>query len=106
MNILAADKRAMILNCLVEGNSMRSTTRLTGAAKKTVERMLVSAGTACAAFMDKVMVNLPCKILQVDEVWSFTHCKQANIPAHLKGAEDIGDTWTWIAMDSQTKLVP
>jgi IS1 family transposase len=106
MNILATDKRAQILNCLVEGCSMRSTTRLTGAAKKTVERMLVSAGTACAEYMDKVMVNLPCKVLQVDEIWSFTQCKQANVPKHLKEAEDIGDTWTWIAMDSNTKLIP
>ena len=85
---------------------MRSTTRLTGAAKKTVERMLVSAGTACAAFMDNAMRNLPCKVLQVDEIWSFTRCKQANVPENLKGAEGIGDTWTWIAMDSDTKLIP
>ncbi|HEY3855826.1 MAG TPA: IS1 family transposase [Verrucomicrobiae bacterium] len=106
MNILATDKRAQILNCLAEGCSMRSTSRLTGAAKKTVERMLVSAGEACADFMDKTMRNLPCKILQVDEVWSFTHCKQANIPEHLKGMDGVGDTWTWIALDSQTKLIP
>jgi len=106
MNILATDKRAQILNCLVEGCSMRSTTRLTGAAKKTVERLLVSAGTACAEYMDKVMRNLPCKILQVDEVWSFTHCKQANVPKHLKDEREIGDTWTWIALDSKSKLIP
>ena len=106
MNILATDKRAQILNCLVEGCSMRSTTRLTGAAKKTVERMLVSAGEACAAYMDKAMRNLPCKVVQVDEIWSFTKCKQANVPAELKGAAGIGDTWTWIAIDSVTKLIP
>ena len=85
---------------------MRATCRLTGAAKKTVERMLISAGTACAVFMDKTMRNLPCKVLQVDEVWSFTKCKQANVPDHLKGELGLGDTWTWIAMDSDTKLVP
>ena len=85
MNILATDKRAQILNCLVEGCSMRSTQRLCNVAKKTVERMLVSAGTACLAFQDKAMRNLPCKILQVDEVWSFTRCKQANMPEKLKG---------------------
>src|ERR1700722_15236001 len=106
MNILATDKRAQILNCLVEGCSMRSTTRLTGAAKKTVERMLVSAGVACAEYQDKIMRNLNCKILQVDEVWSFTACKQANIPEHLRGKDGIGDTWTWIALDSASKLVP
>jgi IS1 family transposase len=106
MNILATDKRAQILNCLVEGCSMRSTSRLTGAAKKTVERMLVSAGTACAAYMDKTMRRLNCKILQVDEIWSFTYAKQKNIPADLKGSNEVGDTWTWVAIDAETKLIP
>lgn len=106
MNILATDKRAQILNCLVEGCSMRSTARLTGAAKKTVERLLVSAGLACADFMDKVMRNLNCKLLQVDEVWSFTYSKQKNVPEHLKGNAEVGDTWTWIAIDAVTKLIP
>lgn len=106
MNILATDKRAQILNCLVEGCSMRSTSRLTGAAKKTVERMLVSAGNACADYMNKTMRNLKCKVLQVDEVWSFTYAKQKNVPAHLKGEDGVGDTWTWIAIDSDTKLIP
>jgi len=85
---------------------MRSTTRLTGAAKKTVERLLVSAGTACAEYMDKAMVNLPCKLIQVDEMWSFTYAKQKNVPASMKGQEGVGDTWNWIAMCSTTKLVP
>lgn len=106
MNILASDKRAQILNCLVEGCSMRSTSRLTGAAKKTVERMLVSAGNACAAYMDKTMRGLHCKLLQVDEVWSFTYAKQKNVPKQLKGSNEVGDTWTWIAIDAQSKLIP
>lgn len=106
MNILDTDKRAQILNCLAEGCSMRSTARLTGVAKKTVERMLVSAGRACAAYQDKAMRNLPCKLLQVDEVWSFTYAKEKNVPAHLQGRKDVGDTWTWIAIDAKSKLVP
>lgn len=85
---------------------MRSTARLTGAAKKTVERMLVSAGVACAAFQDQIMRNLNCKLLQVDEVWSFTYSKQKNVPDHLQGWEEVGDTWTWIAIDAETKLIP
>lgn len=106
MNVLATDKRAQILNCLVEGCSMRSTSRLTGAAKKTVERMLVSAGTACAEYMDKTMRNLNCKLLQVDEVWSYTYAKQKNVPEHLKGDDGVCDTWTWVALDSESKLIP
>jgi IS1 family transposase len=106
MNILASDKRAQILNCLVEGCSMRATARLTGAAKKTVERLLLSAGTACAAYHDKAMRNLTCQVIQVDEVWSFTYCKEANIPERLEEQNGIGDTWTWIAIDANTKLIP
>ena len=85
---------------------MRATSRLTGAAKKTVERLLVSAGKACLEYQDKVMRNLNCKLLQVDEIWSLTRCKQANIRPEQKDNPEIGDTWTWIALDSQTKLVP
>src|SRR5580698_528856 len=106
MNVLDTDKRAQILNCLAEGCSMRSTTRLTGAAKKTVERLLVSAGMACAKYMDYTMRNLPCKLLQVDEVWSFTYAKERNLPARLRGNDEVGDTWTSIALDSETKLAP
>ena len=106
MNILDTDKRAQILNCLVEGCSMRSTTRLTGAAKKTVERLLVAAGEACAAYQDKVMVNLQDEIWQVDEVWSFTYCKQKTKPKRDIPKSECGDTWTWIAVAAKSKLVP
>ena len=105
MNVLATDKRAQILGCLVEGVSMRATCRLTGVAKKTVERLLVSAGTACAEHLDKSMRDLPCKRLQLDEIWSFTYAKQKNVPEEMKGA-DVGDTWTWVAICADTKLIP
>lgn len=106
MNKLATSERAKILNCLIEGCSMRATTRLTGAAKKTVERLLVSAGTACAAYHNKTMRNLPCKVLQVDEIWAFCGMKEGNVPQSLKGQGVAGDVWTWVALDSDTKLIP
>jgi len=79
---------------------------MTGAAKKTVARLQVEAGIACAAYHDKVMRNLKCNVVQVDEVWSFTYSKQKNIPEHFKGVKGIGDTWTWIAIDADSKLIP
>lgn len=106
MNVLNIDKRAMVLNCLAEGNSMRATCRLTGVAKKTCEKLLRDAGKACREYQDKVMRNLPCKRLQVDEVWSFTYCKAKNIPERLNGEQGIGDTWTWVAIDADSKLIP
>jgi IS1 family transposase len=106
MQPLSIEKRAQILNCLVEGCSMRSTSRLTGAAKKTVERLLVAAGTACAEHHDKIMRNLNCKVLQVDEIWAFCGCKEANVPELLKGSGECGDVWLWVALDAESKLVP
>jgi IS1 family transposase len=106
MNMLATDERAKILNCLIEGCSMRSTSRLTGAAKKTVERLLVSAGAACAEYLDKNMRNLPCKVLQVDEIWAFCGCKEANVPEAVKRRGIMGDVWTWVAIDADSKLIP
>jgi IS1 family transposase len=106
MNKLSVAERAKVVNCLIEGCSLRSTVRLTGVAKKTVSRILVEVGEACTAYHDKIMRNLPCKVIQVDEVWSFTYCKQANIPPELEGLDGIGDTWTWIAIDADTKLIP
>jgi len=84
---------------------MRATTRMTGFAKKTVERLLVRAGEACANFQHRTLRTLKCKRLQVDEVWSFTHCKQANIPDRLKGERHVGDTWTWVGLCPDSKLV-
>ncbi|MCG3148818.1 MAG: IS1 family transposase ISNisp5 [Verrucomicrobiae bacterium] len=106
MNKLTTQKRAQVISCLIEGCSMRSTVRMTGVCKRTVARLVVEAGEACAKYHDGIMRNLNCKVLQVDEVWSFTYCKQANIPKGMEGKKGIGDTWTWVAIDANSKLIP
>jgi IS1 family transposase len=105
MNRLTNTDRCRVLACLVEGNSMRSTVRITGIAKKTVSRLAVEIGLACERFADKVFVNLPCKQIQCDEIWSFTYAKEKNVPKLLRGT-GAGDTWTWVAIDRDTKLIP
>lgn len=105
MNRLSNDDRARVLACLVEGTSIRATVRITGVAKKTVARLGVELGEACEKFANRVMVNLNCEQIQCDEIWSFTYAKQKNVPDHLRGT-GAGDTWTWIAIDPITKLIP
>lgn len=105
MNRLSNSDRTRIIACLVEGNSIRATVRITGAAKKTVARLGVELGQACEKFADKIMRNLPCEQIQCDEIWSFTYAKQKNVPQHLRDT-GAGDTWTWIAIDPVTKLIP
>lgn len=105
MNKLSNEARARIINCLVEGNSVRATVRLTGAAKNTVAKLLVEIGRACSDYQDKAFVNLPCKRVQCDEVWSFVGCKEKNVTDETK-AMGWGDCWTWTALCSETKLIP
>src|SRR5687768_11302086 len=106
MNKLSTARRAQIVRSLVEGNSIRATVRMTGASKNTVAKLLVELGTACEAYQDRVMRNLPCQRLQCDEIWSFCHAKEKNVPADHRGEFGYGDVWTWTAIDADTKLVP
>lgn len=105
MNKLSATDRARILHLLCEGNSIRAVTRLTGASKNTISKLLVDAGKACAAYHDERVRKISAKRVQVDEIWSLTYAKQKNV-ADAKAAPDgAGDTWTWTAIDADTKLV-
>jgi hypothetical protein len=106
MNKLPIQKRAQILSCLVEGNSIRATSRLTGASKNTVTKLLVDVGRACSEYQDKAMRNLTCQRVQCDEIWSFCYAKEKNVPDDKKGQFGHGDVWTWTAICADTKLVP
>jgi hypothetical protein len=106
MNRLTTSKRAEVIRCLVEGNSIRSTVRITGVAKNTVTKLLVDLGAVCSAYQDEHLRNLPCQRIQVDEIWSFTYAKAKNVPTAKAAPIGAGDTWTWTAICADTKLVP
>ena len=106
MNKLPHHKRVQIVSCLVEGNSIRATTRMTGAAKNTVVKLLVDMGHACRAYQDAHLRNLPSKRIQVDEIWSFCYAKQKNLPPEKREIFGYGDVWTWVAICADTKIVP
>jgi IS1 family transposase len=106
MNRLSTEKRAQIIGCLVEGMSIRATVRITGAAKNTITKLLVDLGEACEAYQDRVLVDLPCKTIQCDEIWNFVYSKAKNVPDEHKGEFGYGDVWTWTAICADTKLVP
>ncbi|MGA2143587.1 MAG: IS1 family transposase [Bryobacteraceae bacterium] len=105
MNQLSTEKRAQIVAALVEGCSIRSTVRMTGASKNTIAKLLVQLGAACSEYLNKTLVNLPCKRIQVDEIWSFVGCKQKNVTKEKAEVAICGDVWTWVAIDADTKLV-
>jgi IS1 family transposase len=105
MNKLDRETRARILHLLCEGSSIRAIARLTGASKNTVTKLAVEAGKACAAYQDRVLRNLPCKRVQLDEIWNFVYAKQANLDVATAAPDDAGDVWTWTAICADTKLL-
>jgi IS1 family transposase len=106
MNKLSQENRARILHLLCEGNSIRAITRLTGISKKAVSRLMVDAGRAAAWYQDRVLRNLTCRRIQVDEIWSFVYAKQKNVATAKAAPANAGDVWTWTAIDADTKLIP
>src|SRR3954468_8011183 len=104
MNALSLDRKTTAVGMLCEGNSIRSVERMTGIHRDTIMRLGVRMGEACERMMSDKFRNLPCRLIQVDEVWGFVAMKQKT--AAQKGIRrEAGDVWTWVAIDAETKLV-
>jgi len=105
MNKLPVERRVQILSMLCEGSSMRSISRVCDVSINTVAKLLVDAGKACAAFHDEKVRGLMTERVQVDEIWSFTAAKEKNVASMKRPVAGAGDTWTWTAIDADSKLV-
>lgn len=106
MNRLTREKQAQIVSALIEGSSIRATSRMVGVSKDTVLKLQVEVGYASADYQDRTFHGLTCKRVQCDEVWAFCYAKQKNVPAEKQGKFGYGDIWTWTAIDADTKLIP
>ena len=98
-------KQEAVIRCLVEGTSVRATERITGVHRDTVLRLMVRVGSGCEALRDEYVRNLSCERIQLDEIWGFVGKKQKQV----KDEDDerrVGDFWTFVAIDAETKLVP
>lgn len=105
MNRLPIEKRAQVLHMLVEGSSMRSISRVMGVSFNTVNKLLVDGGKACDEYHNRYVRNLQSQRIQCDEIWSFTYAKNKNVPRTAAAPPYAGDTWTWTAIDADSKLV-
>jgi IS1 family transposase len=105
MNKLDREARAKILSLMCEGMSIRAITRLTGASKNTVVRLLSDVGRACAEYQYNALRNLPCKRVQLDEIWAFVYAKNDNVRDAKSAHRNAGDVWTWTAICADTKLL-
>jgi IS1 family transposase len=105
MNKLSLQARVQILTMLCEGASMRTIARVTDTSFNTVKKLLIDAGRACASFHDDMVRGVASKRVQVDEIWSFTYAKQKNVSTAKAAPDWAGDTWTWTAIDADSKLI-
>src|ERR1700722_13937551 len=105
MNKLSVVQRAQILSMLCEGASMRSVSRLADVSINTVSKLLEDAGRFCAGYHDAMVKGVKAKRVQVDEIWSFTGAKQKNVARMKRPIDGAGDTWTWTAIEADTKLI-
>lgn len=107
MNKLLMTKRVAVVAALVEGNSIRATSRITGVSKPTVLKLLLDLGQVCRQYHDDHVYGLQTRVIECDEAWSFCYCKAKNVPVRLAGSEPgtIGDVWTWTAIDADSKLI-
>jgi IS1 family transposase len=106
MNKLSIERQTQIIKVLCEGNSIRATARITDSAINTVVKLLKEVGLACAEYQYTHLRDLPCRLIQCDEIWSFCYAKEKNLPRDKQGKLGYGDIWTWTAIDAETKLIP
>src|SRR6202050_2992391 len=104
-NVISTAKKIAVITALVEGCSVRSTSRMTGVSKGAVLRLLVSIGNACAEYHNAAVCNVAAKRVQVDEIWSFCYAKEKNVTLEMAEKRVAGDVWTFTAIDADTKLV-
>jgi IS1 family transposase len=105
MNKLPLAKRVQILSMLCEGMSMRATARIADVSFNTVEKLLQDAGAACADYHDRTVRGVTSQRVQCDEIWSFVHAKQKNVPTAKAAPQGAGDIWTWTALDADHKMI-
>ncbi len=106
MNVLKHEKKLAVLSALVEGNSIRAVSRMTGVHKTTILRLIVDTGEWCAKIMDERMRNVRCAEIEADEIWCFVKKKQRRLTEAEKATSEFGDAYTFVAFDPNTKLVP
>jgi len=99
-NKLPTEKKVTVISLLAEGASIRSIERMTGVNRNTIMSLSLRVGAACENIMDTKMVNLPCRNIEVDEIWGFINKKQKNVKS--RDSRTLGDVWTWIALDADT----
>ena len=106
MNVLKPEKKIAVLSALLEGCSIRATSRMTGCHKTTIMRVLNDIGARCQAELDERLRNVECEAVECDELWSFIWKKEAMLTDEDKEQNpEYGDAYTFVAFEPDSKAV-
>lgn len=105
MKTLSRDQKCAVIRCLCDGVSIAATTRITGVAKNSIQRLTKKLGEAVLQFQSNALRNLKCNRVEIDEIWEFCYAKDKNLPDHMRGEPGVGSIWTWTALCAETKLL-
>lgn len=99
------EKALLCIQLLLEGNSIRSTQRITGLEKRTILNLLVLAGEKAEAIINQHMRRVTVKELQFDEIWTYVGMKEKTKTRKKKDSDRIGDAYCFTAFERDTKLI-
>jgi IS1 family transposase len=105
MNTLTHTDRCAVIRCLVDGCSIRATTRITGVSKNTIQKLTRDLGRAVQEYHNNAVRGVAAKRIQCDEVWAFCYAKEKNLPDEMRGQPGVGSVWTWTALDADSELL-
>ncbi len=103
--ILAEEKAMSVLQHLVEGCSVRTTSRITGVHPRTILNLLTFVGERCEQLMAQRISGLRVKEVQCDEMWGYVGMKEKTKAAKGKDEVTLGDAYTFVAIERHSKLV-
>ncbi|MEE9367159.1 MAG: DDE-type integrase/transposase/recombinase [Dehalococcoidales bacterium] len=104
-NHLKSDKKLTTIHMLVEGNSIHSTSRLTGVHRDTIGRLLLRVGAHCQELLDQHIQGVRASVIECDEYWTFIRKKQYHLTDSERALGLDGDWWVYTALDCDSRLV-
>jgi transposase-like protein len=102
---LSLDRALLCIQLIVEGNSIRSTERITGVHRDTILALLVKAGERCEKLLADTITNQRVKDVQADEMWGFVTMKEKTKGMLYKNVDALGDAYAYVAIERHSKLI-
>lgn len=103
MYVLSRELRIRVIHALCEGNSVNATSRMTGAGKPTILRLLLRVGLGCERLHNRIVRGVQSALIQCDEAWSYIFKKESRVTP--SDPAEYGDAYVFVALDANSRLI-